>query len=425
MKHLLFLFYPLSKKSSFAYTVGVKKFVLFLILMVCVISLNAADFPHYDFTFYTTKDETLTAFNRDDLGIDVTGYGFIGAGAKHGIYLRIGIQTPLKTLLQLTDELLSRLQGGSAAESSGTSTPEEDNSSSDSTSPADTSTTTPPVDTSTPAPAVDTTTPSTDTSTSTPAIDTSTTPSTGTSTTVTTPEDTTTAVPPADTPDIDTPSAGTAAATPETDIPAAEDTSITIDDDDTIPDDIELPDNESSIDINHSDSGEKESVETRKTAANSTEWKFLLSIGPAYRSTMGPNAFVYAGFGLTSSAKISHRFTESGAYTSSFFIIFSSDIDLGFKVQLEYTKTSIRIGFHSITNIIGYSNIKTYDKNNVKATDSVNLYGYLAGKYGVMGATKARGYIRLATTISDNRTDRYNYSNTTPVTGKGKLTRVE
>ncbi len=312
--------------------------------MLITLALYAGDFPKYDFTFYRTSDETLTAFNSDDLGIDVTGYGFIGTESERGIYLRIGIQTPLSTLIKLRDDFFS----------SGTETE---------TTTTENNSYTLPIET-TPSPV--TTEPS-----------------------IAPIEETFNVIP---------------TLTPVTEETVEETTSTPIEIDASV-----LP---------------AETVSTKKSSINSTKWKFLFSIGPAYRSTMGENAFVYAGFGLTTSTEISHKFSESGDYTSSFFIILSSDIDLGFKVWLTNTRTSIRIGFHSITNVIGYSETKIFNEDNVITTDNIDLYGYLAGRYGFLGATKARGYIRLATTISDNRSATYNYSNTTQLIGKGRLVKV-
>ncbi len=317
--------------------------------MLFTLALFAGDFPRYDFTFYNTSDETLTAFNSDDVGIDVTGYGFIGTESERGIYLRIGMQTPLATLVKLKDALFASI-------SKTTETPEES------------STYTPPIET---LPSPTTTDP-----------------------TIAPIEETFNVIP------YVLPSSGTSDSGE-----MEEDASI------------------SPIEIDTSALLE-ETSNAKKSSVSSTKWKFLFSIGPAYRRTMGEDAFVYAGFGLTTSTEFSHKFANNGDYTSSFFIILSSDIDTGFKVRLTNTRTSIRIGFHSITNIIGYSEEKTFNENNVITTDNIDLYGYIAGRYGIIGATKARGYTRLATTISDSRSERYNYTNTTPLIGKGKLVKV-
>lgn len=86
-----------------------KKTVLILLLFLSAVCLGASVFPlpSYDFTFYTTADETLTSFTKENVGIDITGYGFVGRNSVRGIYIRIGIQTPFETLVKIKDNLFS------------------------------------------------------------------------------------------------------------------------------------------------------------------------------------------------------------------------------------------------------------------------------------------------------------------------------
>ena len=48
----------------------------------------------YDLTIYKTADNSVMGVKEDKLGLDMTGYMFLGEGTKEGLYFRIGIQTP-------------------------------------------------------------------------------------------------------------------------------------------------------------------------------------------------------------------------------------------------------------------------------------------------------------------------------------------
>ena len=65
------------------------------------LSLYAAVLPGYDFTFFKTITDSLMAADSEKLGIDLTGYGFIGSTITSGIYLRFGIQSPYTTIWSL------------------------------------------------------------------------------------------------------------------------------------------------------------------------------------------------------------------------------------------------------------------------------------------------------------------------------------
>lgn len=299
----------------------------------------ALSFPAYDFTFFKTTDETLTSFNRNNVGIDITGYGFVGKEASSGIYLRIGIQTPLKTLIQMKDELLTDLF------------------SSGDTSKTDTS-----------LPGTDDTLPSPTTDNSVPVGRT------------------------------DTP-----VGTENTDTSIISETT------------------ESRSEI-YSAAEEKELNST-----STTEWRFLFSIGPAFRKIMTQSALVYAGLGVTLETQYVNIFTTStGEIFSSFFARGSLDLDMGFRVGLEHSRTTIRIGVHSITNIAGFYSYEMYNTGNRGERKLYyDIYGYIAGKDGIMGATTGWGYIRLATTFTEKNTEKYNYSNRTTKVGCGVVEYTE
>lgn len=65
----------------------------------------------YDITFYKTVSESLSIANKEKFGFDYTGFGFIGDKSKDGIFLRLGLQTPLLSFttlvrpLEITEEI--------------------------------------------------------------------------------------------------------------------------------------------------------------------------------------------------------------------------------------------------------------------------------------------------------------------------------
>ncbi len=356
-------FFLLPQKKLFEYTGSVKKLLPVLILMsLLLLPSYALSFPAYDFTFYKTTDETLTSFNRNNVGIDVTGYGFVGEEATTGIYLRIGIQTPLKTLIKMKDDFLSGLfkTKTTKTEENGTSV------------------------------SPDTTIPDT-------------------------------AVPNTAVPDTAVPNT----AVPDTAVP---DTAVPDGPEDTTPEDsASTPDTIISEKTEEDGSLYSASDGKRVNTTSSTEWRFLFSIGPAFRRIMTKDALVYAGLGVTVETQFKNIFTSStGDIFSSFFARGSVDLDMGFRVGLSRSRTTIRIGFHAITNIIGFYSYEVY--NTQKSRDRNprwDIYGYIAGKDGIMGATTGWGYIRLATTFTERRTKKYSYSNRTAKTGGGAVVYID
>ncbi len=307
----------LFQDGHFFYNGRVKKYLVLASLISLTVSLGAAVLPSYDFTFYTTADETLTSFTKENVGIDVTGYGFVGKTATRGIYLRIGIQTPFETLVKLKDSLLSAINGKDTAGKK---------------------------------------------------------------------DD------------------GTTIITPQASVLAFDSTET------------------SHIEMETPSSADDTKSVKKKDVIDPTEWKFLLTLGPAWRNMMDSNAMVYTGLGLSVSTDYINDFTyENGDYYSSFFAVLGTDMDAGFRIGLAGSSTTIRIGVHFMTNLIGYSSLKVYDKDRIVISTENSIYGYIAGKKGVASATTGRGYIRLAKTINEKIKVKYNYSNTTSRIGGGSV----
>ncbi len=77
-----------------------KKFLLIILLLTAVFSVHADSIlATYDFTFYKTVSESLQIANKEKIGFDYTGFGFLGANRKEGVFLRVGLQAPYKSLI--------------------------------------------------------------------------------------------------------------------------------------------------------------------------------------------------------------------------------------------------------------------------------------------------------------------------------------
>lgn len=80
-----------------------KKFKTLIIfaafLFIFPISLFAGLFDNYDFTYYKTISHSLAKADKTTIGIDYTGFGFVGGTATDGIFVRMGFQLPYMKLL--------------------------------------------------------------------------------------------------------------------------------------------------------------------------------------------------------------------------------------------------------------------------------------------------------------------------------------
>ena len=73
--------------------------VTVFLLAVILTALHAEGlFSNYDFTFYKTVSESLAIQDSSSLGLDYTGFGFIGESRTNGLFVRLGFQVPYSTL---------------------------------------------------------------------------------------------------------------------------------------------------------------------------------------------------------------------------------------------------------------------------------------------------------------------------------------
>ncbi len=343
-----------------------KKLILFVLLVTFFSTLCASPFPSYDFTFYGTSDETLSSFTKENVGIDITGYGFIGTTSEMGIYLRFGIQTPVLTLIKIKDDMFSK----------------KDNKTEESVIKKDTKDTT----------------------------------------------NSTTSVTPTVEQKEENIATSNKRAIDSSTLSIRKKTESSIDSSIDSPDS-SLTDESSTVEPIDSIGTVSSDVTTIKTKNQNditkTEWKLLFTIGPAYRKMMGPNAMVYLGLGASIQTQYLKEFSpNNGNYYSTTFAILGTDLDTGFRVSLLNSRTTVRIGAHFISEVLGVKKTSLFSNNKTEIDTNYDLYGYIAGKKGLIGSLYARGYIRLATTISEKTRDIYNYSNKTSTIGNGVIEHI-
>ena len=343
-----------------------KKLILFVLLVTFFSTLFASPFPSYDFTFYGTSDETLSSFTKENVGIDITGYGFIGTTSEMGIYLRFGIQTPVLTLIKIKDDMFSK----------------KDNKTEESVIKKDTKDTT----------------------------------------------NSTTSVTPTVEQKEENIATSNKRAIDSSTLSIRKKTESSIDSSIDSPDS-SLTDESSTVEPIDSIGTVSSDVTTIKTKNQNditkTEWKLLFTIGPAYRKMMGPNAMVYLGLGASIQTQYLKEFSpNNGNYYSTTFAILGTDLDTGFRVSLLNSRTTVRIGAHFISEVLGVKKTSLFSSNKTEIDTNYDLYGYIAGKKGLIGSLYARGYIRLATTISEKTRDIYNYSNKTSTIGNGVIEHI-
>ncbi len=343
-----------------------KKLILFVLLVTFFSTLCASPFPSYDFTFYGTSDETLSSFTKENVGIDITGYGFIGTTSEMGIYLRFGIQTPVLTLIKIKDDMFSK----------------KDNKTEESVIKKDTKDTT----------------------------------------------NSTTSVTPTVEQKEENIATSNKRAIDSSTLSIRKKTESSIDSSIDSPDS-SLTDESSTVEPIDSIGTVSSDVTTIKTKNQNditkTEWKLLFTIGPAYRKMMGPNAMVYLGLGASIQTQYLKEFSpNNGNYYSTTFAILGTDLDTGFRVSLLNSRTTVRIGAHFISEVLGVKKTSLFSSNKTEIDTNYDLYGYIAGKKGLIGSLYARGYIRLATTISEKTRDIYNYSNKTSTIGNGVIEHI-
>ncbi|MCI7606125.1 MAG: hypothetical protein MSS69_05155 [Spirochaetales bacterium] len=395
-----------------------RKKLVFLIIVFLFSQLMLPSKAHaYDLTIYKTADNSVMGVKEDKLGLDMTGYMFLGEGTKEGLYFRIGIQTPFDTILGY----LTILEKGFSTEENTNSGNELENEALQETIGNGADIVLP--DT---IPSItDDNTPSFDEGMFIPDLDNS---SSSIIENVTPPLNNT----------ILTPDSDNSSSIIEEVIPSFDDTTFTPIEDNSTIDDIDNSVFDDSTTGNNNTEKEEISVGDSDSALDSTtatvvkgstkknslnmDWRLLFTFGPAKRIFMGESAFVYLGYGFSGDLghkvdiekETKHTITESYA-------IFGADLDFGMRYTLK-KNTSIRVGAHFTTSIFGIKGKTITNTNEVILTNSVDIYGYALSTKGIFETLTAKGYIMLATALGEKRNVTYNYSNTTNKIGGGTIT---
>lgn len=375
------LFFPFSINltSVFHYTLGVKRVLAFILLVLFFLTqAQSAQRSGYDFTLYQSPDNSVMGVKGDKLGLDITGYGFIGESSRQGIYIRLGLQTPFDTIIGYLKRLAPEKPFGDIDGTlDGSETlPEEENLPSPSIEKENFSDFT--ISLPSPFPTL---------------------------------------------PEISFPSlgGGTSSTLPEASLNEEEQSGQeNVEENDTP---FGPP-----IDTTPTLDSEQDGQEIKAPAYQDDfrkEWRLLLTLGPAYRSFMGEKGMVYLGFGFTSD--FGHKVEvekDKRHTTNTTFAVFGGDIDLGFRYTIEKGHT-VRLGVHFATSFIGIKLINRFDEESIKVDGNTYIYGYAFTKRGILETLEGRGYIMLAMSIDNRKKKVYNYSNTTTKLGGGTSTRVQ
>ena len=383
-----------------------KKLVLLLVTILLAQLSLVAKASNYDLTIYKTADNSVMGVKEDKLGLDMTGYMFLGQESEKGLYFRVGVQTPFDTILGYLNLLEKEM---SIAENKGNESNKESENQKEIPGIEDTITN----DNSIPQDTL-------------PSLDDSFSPSLGDETILE---------------NEDIPLFNESSLIPEN--PLDNDTN-----DKVFNNEIPLPSNEESFDGENTDKEmikeeEEEDMEeitvgdedspldplpttvirgtTTKNSFNK-EWRLLFTFGPANRRFMGENAFVYLGYGVSGDLghKVEVEKTTRNTVISTYAIL-GVDLDFGMKYTLK-TNSSIRVGAHFTTSLIGVKAQSIFNTKEEQISKNLDIYGYALSTKGIFETLTAKGYIMLATTLGKKRDTTYNYSNTTKKIGGGVIT---
>lgn len=365
-----------------------KKLSILIILCSLLFPLLSAEGSKYDFTIYETADNSVMGVKGDKLGLDVTGYGFIGQ-SKKGFYIRLGLQTPFDTILGYLNLLPEESPTATDSENK---EEEKETSSEPSGEMEESEMENRNISILSPSP-----------------IDTPTFPSTAQSNLN---------LPQTETPtDINSlPDIPPAIANPQENPPVVDDTSSPSEktDEEEKPLDPSIP-------ITGSEGESVVSTTKSITDDFRKEWRFLLTIGPAYRSFMGEEAMVYLGYGI--SGDFGHRVDvdkDTGNTVTSSHAILGGDVDMGLRYTIEDHST-IRIGAHFTTDFIGFKSYLITDEKGKEVDDNTDFYGYSLTGAGIFETMKGQGYIRLALALNGMKKEVFDYSNRTGTIGGGTI----
>ena len=428
-------------QSVLYYTNGVRKRLVLLLAVILLIYFPlSSKASSYDLTIYKTADNSVMGVKEDKLGLDITGYMFIGEGSTEGLYFRVGVQTPFDTILGYLNLFKNDVSTSGNKDNTGSS--EKDNEISKEETVLDDAALSD--DTLTPLP--DTLTPSLDDSVESVIVDSKDSPIINT-----------TESPIFDmnnSPIIDITGKDGSTSDQESNIKKDTTLEAPILDNLTKNDsplnketiaDTTLEEDSSSEVAEEPDKNEETKEEIDVGEGNATidspkgtvikgsatknnfnkEWRLLFTFGPASRRFMGDSAIVYLGYGL--SGDIGHKvelekdtkFTINTSYA-----VLGADLDFGMRYNLR-AHSSIRVGVHFTASLIGVKGQTILNTHEEEIDDNIDIYGYALSKRGIFETLSGKGYIMLATALGFRNNVTYNYSNTTNRIGGGTITLLQ
>ena len=444
-----------------------KLVILSLSLLFLLFSLEANDSP-YDLTIYPTADNSVMGVLGDKLGLDMTGYMFIGEGTERGLYFRVGVQTPFDTILGYLNLFNNEISTQDKTDSKENKETENDPpaldgeelspSVSDNPSLPPENTIVLPGDTLQDMGNLDINLPDT----STPIIDGSqigggdvgiSTPSLPETDSGLHSDGGTIGIPNTSTPivgdtaqgggitmdipdsslsgngsentggTLDIPSFSTGDAEESTKAPdvtpqesvggAGENSDDTIEGEESggSQEEITVGSDGSNIESN------KGTVVKGSTTNNNfkKEWRLLVTLGPAYRRFMDENGLVYLGYGISGDFGHKVEVEKDTKYTvTTSYSVLGADLDFGMRYTLK-TNTTIRVGVHFTASLLGARWQTVMNTREEQIFSNLDIYG-------IFETLNGKGYIMLAATFGDKRKTTYNYSNTASKIGGGTIT---
>ena len=457
-----------------------KLVILSLSLLFLLFSLEANDSP-YDLTIYPTADNSVMGVLGDKLGLDMTGYMFIGEGTERGLYFRVGVQTPFDTILGYLNLFNNEISTQDKTDSKENKETENRNdppaldgeelspSVSDNPSLPPENTIVLPGDTLPDMGNLDINLPDTSTSIidgsqigggdvgiSTPSLPETDSGLHSNGGTIGIPNTSTPIVGDTaqgggitmDIPDsslsgngsentggtLDIPSFSTgdeeeSTKTPDGIVPTTPEESVVgagENSDNTIEgeesgggqEEITVGSDGSNIESN------KGTVVKGSTTNNNfkKEWRLLVTLGPAYRRFMDENGLVYLGYGISGDFGHKVEVEKDTKYTvTTSYSVLGADLDFGMRYTLK-TNTTIRVGVHFTASLLGARWQTVMNTREEQIFSNLDIYGYALSEKGIFETLNGKGYIMLAATFGDKRKTTYNYSNTASKIGGGTIT---
>lgn len=414
-----------------------KKLVLLLAVILLIYFPLSSKASSYDLTIYKTADNSVMGVKEDKLGLDITGYMFIGEDSTEGLYFRVGVQTPFDTILGYLNLFKNDVSTSGDKDNTGSSEKEneinkEETVLDDAALSDDTLTSLPDTLTSSLANPIESVI--IDTSESpiinipeSPIIDKNNSPIidiTGKDESTSDQESNIKKDTTLEAPILDNLTKNDSPLNQEMmkDTTLEEDSSSEVveepDKKEETKEEIDVGEGKATID---SPQGTAIKGSATKNSFNK-EWRLLFTFGPANRRFMGESAIVYLGYGL--SGDIGHKVEvekDTSFTINTSYAVLGADLDFGMRYNLR-DSSSIRVGVHFTASLIGVKSQTVLNTQEEEISTNIDIYGYSLSKRGIFETLRGKGYIMLATALGFRKNVTYNYSNTTDKIGGGTIT---